>query len=285
MESQYDLDIVIERASPHAPHHQYQHSYKFYIKIYKNGNVDIKEQCIDSHNGAFHKIRDKLVINDGISFPPCVISMLKYLFDNSVGSVPNMKCLTTCQNIIGSIKILQEELVKAAKLKGLPRAEQWLQDRLVQKLSLPLQTLFVDKDKRIDELEKLVEQIRGELGKEKKTICQLLSDEHAARLGADKKIADLVKSQDKEIDKLERIVTQKHRESASQSKRIDELERIVKIIRELEKDPTDAELDIRAKEGAKKHAEAKARLQKMYDERPMINLMDGESIGDLLVCM
>ena len=42
---------------------------------------------------------------------------------------------------------------------------------------------------------------------------------------------------------------------------------------------------IRAKEGAKKHAEAKAKLQKLYDERPMINLMDGESIGDLLVCM
>jgi chromosome segregation ATPase len=153
--------------------------------------------------------------------------------------------------------------------------------------SAPTVRLFAVADEKISELEKLVEQLRGELGKEKKTICQLLSDGHMARLGFDKKIADLVKSQDKEIYKLERIITQKHRESVSQAERIDKLERIItqkdKKIKELEKDPSDAELDIRAKEGSKKHAEAKAKLQKLYDERPIISLMDGESIGDLLV--
>jgi flagellar biosynthesis/type III secretory pathway ATPase len=185
-----------------------------------------------------------------------------------------------------------EELVKSQKSKNKFFTEEWLLGRVVSKVSSPFETLsssaptvrlFAVADEKISELEKLVEQLRGELGKEKKTICQLLSDGHVARLGADKKIADLVKSQ----DNLEKIITQKHRESVSQAERIDKLERIVaqkdKKIKELEKDPSDAELDIRAKEGSKKHAEAKAKLQKLYDERPIISLMDGESIGDLLV--
>jgi hypothetical protein len=214
----------------------------------------------------------------------------------------------TYRKIFKSIKILQEELVKARN-----SIEPWfsgpvrenpkigLGPWLIRKTD-ELEKVVSQKDKKIDELEKLVEQMRGELGKEKKTICQLLSDGHAARLGADKKIADLVKSQDKlerivtqknkdsmaqdeKIDKLEGILSQKNKESMTKDKKIRELQRNVKIIRELEKDPSDAELDVRAKEGAKKQAEAKARLQKMYDERPMINLMDGESIGDLLVSM
>jgi chromosome segregation ATPase len=222
--------------------------------------------------------------------------MLKYLFDKSVGNVSNCKCLNSCFNIFESIKILKEELVKAPKLKGLPRAEQWLQDRLVQKVSLPLQTLYADKDKRIDELEKLVEQMHGELGKEKKTICQL----SAARLCAVEKIDELEKLVEQMRDKMmtgektitsllsaARLCADEKTGSIAKSKRIDELERIIakkdKKIRELEKGPTDAELDIRAKEGAKKHAEAKARLQKMYDERPVISLVVGESIGDLMV--
>ena len=270
MDSECVLDIIILRASPPpAPYHQ--RSYNFYIKIYKSGNVNIKEQPIDPHNGAVSNMCDQLVINDGIPFPPEVISMLKYLF--------GMKCPISCRNIFESIKILHAELVKEHKLKTTSRAE----------VSTPFEPLSASKNKKISELERQVVQISDELGKERQTICQLLSDAHAVRLGADKKIAELVKSQDKEIDKWERIVTQKHKESAAQSKRINELERLVeqkdKKIRELEKDPSDTELDIRAKEGAKKHAEAKAKLQKLYDERPMINLMDGESIGDLLVCM
>ena len=38
---------------------------------------------------------------------------------------------------------------------------------------------------------------------------------------------------------------------------------------------------IRAKEGAKKHAEANKRLQKLYDERPMITTNQGESVGEI----
>ena len=92
-----------------------------------------------------------------------------------------------------------------------------------------------------------------------------------------------------EINKIGELA----KELTQKDKKISELQRNVKIM-EVEKDPSGAELDIRAKEGAKKHAEAKARLQKMYDERPMITLVEGESIGsllanecirDLLVCM
>jgi len=39
---------------------------------------------------------------------------------------------------------------------------------------------------------------------------------------------------------------------------------------------------IRAKEGAKKHAEANMRLKKLYDERPLISLEQGEAVGRLI---
>lgn len=276
MDSECDLDMPLPLVTPPPPSHQWTPSTQFYIKIYKNGKVYIKRFGVATHNSASAPSRESIILapcttedistSDGIRFPPYFISMLKNVFRDG----PNMKAIhsfESCLNIFESIKIFQEEMVKAHKSMP-PMDKYWFEKGHMAQINRIRELIeeLNQKDKKIDELEKLVEQLRGEFGKEKKTICQLLSDGHAARLGADKR-----------IDELERIISKKD-----------------KKIRELEKDPTDAELDIRAKEGARKHAEAKTKLQKMYDERPIISLVEGESIGgllanecirDLLVCM
>jgi hypothetical protein len=303
MNTECDLDIVI------VPHPEGD-CIKFYIKIYKNGGLNIKKQMTIKSPFVSESPIDIFVTNDGIPFPPYVIFMLTDLF--SPRYIPGSKLELPCPfnmsglyKIIGSIKRLQEELVKAHKLRS-PMVEHWFgkghmaQIKKIDELAQCVDVLTVSsvsrkkrideleqivfdknretitKDKKISELEKLVEDLRGEIVTGEKTISQLLSDLYAKRLLT----CELVRCHGNEIDKLDGIVTHKNMESITKDKKIVELE---KRIAELTQDPSDAELDIRAKEGAKRHAEAKAKLQKMYDERPVISLVVGESIGDLMV--
>jgi hypothetical protein len=50
--------------------------YNFIIKIYKNGNIDIKKQDVS----LYGTIYDKLIINDNIPIPIYIIDIFKSLF-------------------------------------------------------------------------------------------------------------------------------------------------------------------------------------------------------------
>uniref|UniRef100_A0A6C0JKE7 Uncharacterized protein n=1 Tax=viral metagenome TaxID=1070528 RepID=A0A6C0JKE7_9ZZZZ len=98
-------------------------NYNLFIKIDKNGNVDIKQQYIHLRSGCegneYSRISDLLIINDNIPIPSCMINMLKNLFSlpnspilpNAISRLPlNMRHY---ENVIESIKILKNDIVNS----------------------------------------------------------------------------------------------------------------------------------------------------------------------------
>jgi len=90
---------------------------KLYIKIDKNGNVDIKKQNIHYQQGIhnqYSSIWDELVINDNIPIPTYMIDMLKKLFSLPTSSRFRLH-LNHYENVIASIKILKEDIARGSQ--------------------------------------------------------------------------------------------------------------------------------------------------------------------------
>jgi len=108
----YIIDVIIDHilendCSSHT-------GTKLYIKIDKNGNVDIKKQNIHYQQGIhnqYSRIWDELVINDNIPIPTYMIDMLKKLFSLPTSSRFRLH-LNHYENVIASIKILKEDIAR-----------------------------------------------------------------------------------------------------------------------------------------------------------------------------
>ncbi len=74
--SEYILNLKILSNQKQQSSNEYSIGQKYFlIKIYKNGNVDIKEMNPQNYN----KITDILIINDGIKFPKHIINIINSL--------------------------------------------------------------------------------------------------------------------------------------------------------------------------------------------------------------
>jgi len=111
--TEYVIDLVLKRIplKIYLPCHTREN---LFIKIDKNGNVNIKQQYI--HPGGEHsKIWDYLIINDNISIPSYTINMLINLFikvPDGGGEFDHDHYAV----IIQSIKCLKEDFAKAIDL-------------------------------------------------------------------------------------------------------------------------------------------------------------------------
>jgi len=80
-------EFEINHTISNVLHHPYifgcsaPQQYNFIIKIYKNGNIDIKIQNVNDY-GHPTTIYDKLIINDNIPIPIYIIDIFKSLFSN-----------------------------------------------------------------------------------------------------------------------------------------------------------------------------------------------------------
>lgn len=110
--TEYVLEIINDLLRPPPPYDCAGSAEKLYIKIDKNGNVEIKAQGISicsGHPNQYYEIRDVLIINDNIPIPNYIINMLKVL-------LPSTSCNYTglyrqhYHNVIESIKIIKREL-------------------------------------------------------------------------------------------------------------------------------------------------------------------------------
>lgn len=107
MMTDYALDVVndvLRRAND-----QQGPICKLYIKIDKNGNVDIKCQTIDRCNGRpdqYLKIYDLLIINDNIHIPDYIIDMLRKLLPSTACHYTGLY-MEHYENVIESIRMLK----------------------------------------------------------------------------------------------------------------------------------------------------------------------------------
>ena len=107
----YNIDITIKEVTEYYGS-QSPSRHTFFIKIDKNGNVDIKRQRIDYLGFCVERgaIYDWLIINDNISIPTFAINMLKTLL-----GIPNRQnqhlFLNNYLLIIESIKNLKKDIV------------------------------------------------------------------------------------------------------------------------------------------------------------------------------
>ena len=110
--TEYVLEVINDMLRPPPPYDCGGGAQKLYIKIDKNGNVDIKSQHISicsGHPNQYYGISDVLIINDDIPIPNYIITMLKEL-------LPSTACQYTklyqdhYNNVISCIKILKKEL-------------------------------------------------------------------------------------------------------------------------------------------------------------------------------
>jgi hypothetical protein len=110
--TEYVLEVINDLLRPPPPYDCGGGAQKLYIKIDKNGNVDIKSQHISicsGHPNQYCAISDVLIINDDIPIPNYIITMLKEL-------LPSTACQYTklyqdhYNNVISCIKILKKEL-------------------------------------------------------------------------------------------------------------------------------------------------------------------------------
>jgi hypothetical protein len=99
-----------------------------FIKIDKNGNVDIKQQYIHLRSGCaggneYSHIWDLLIINDNIPIPSCMINMLKNLL-SLPNNKPNLNIISSgfplyirhYENVIESIKILKNDIANSQSI-------------------------------------------------------------------------------------------------------------------------------------------------------------------------
>lgn len=110
--TEYVIDIVNDLLRDPPPYHCAGSAEKLYIKIDKNGNVDIKSQRISicsGHPNEYCQIQDVLVINDNIPIPDHIINMLKQLL-SSKGCQYTQLYRSHYYNVIECIKILKAEL-------------------------------------------------------------------------------------------------------------------------------------------------------------------------------
>ena len=115
----YLIDITLKDITDYG-----RTNFNLFIKIDKNGNVDIKQQYIHLRSGCdgneYSHIWDYLIINDNIPIPSCMINMLKNLL-----SLPNNKpelvnsssthplYIRHYENVIESIKILKNDIANS----------------------------------------------------------------------------------------------------------------------------------------------------------------------------
>jgi hypothetical protein len=111
---EYVLDIVIDLVRTAPPYDSAGNAEKLYIKIDKNGNVDIKTQTISICSGRkneYYQIYDVFVIKDNIPIP-------KYIIDMLIRLLPSVSCSYTglyrehYYSVFESIKTLKKELKK-----------------------------------------------------------------------------------------------------------------------------------------------------------------------------
>ena len=120
--SEYIIDITIENIPETAPGQPTMVT--FYIKIDKNGNVDIKRKYTTVQTG-FHdrhgSITDFVIINDNIPIPSYIINIIKNSFDkpNRKSSLQGINGVgqpvlnySHYLNAIENIIILKKELAK-----------------------------------------------------------------------------------------------------------------------------------------------------------------------------
>jgi hypothetical protein len=81
--SEFEIDIILRNLRPTPPPYNGDDAANFMIKIYKNGNIDIKRQ--GTGYLVYSTIHDKLIINDNIPIPIYIIDMFKSLFRVSEG--------------------------------------------------------------------------------------------------------------------------------------------------------------------------------------------------------
>ena len=122
--NEYIIDTTIE--------HIYQCDYSstiyftFYIKIKKNGNVDIKKKCTHTQTGVPNwdgPIHNIVIINDNIPIPSYIINMLQNSFckptepikklGDSNGSDYRLH-LHHYENAIENLIILKEDIAKCS---------------------------------------------------------------------------------------------------------------------------------------------------------------------------
>ena len=114
--TEYVLEIVNDLLRGTPPYDCAGSAEKLYIKIDKNGNVDIKSQNISicsGHPNEYYQIRDVLVINDNIPIPDHIINMLKQLLPSN-GCQYTQLYRSHYYNVIECIKILKAELHELA---------------------------------------------------------------------------------------------------------------------------------------------------------------------------
>ena len=113
----YLIDITLKDITDYG-----RTNFNLFIKIDKNGNVDIKQQYIHLRSGCaggneFSPIWDLLIINDNIPIPSYMINMLQNLLSlpNNKPNLPISSSNTPLnlrhyENVIESIKILKNDI-------------------------------------------------------------------------------------------------------------------------------------------------------------------------------
>lgn len=111
--TEYIIDIIIDNIREND--YGNTKSEKLYVKIDKNGNVDIKKQYKHHRVGIkdeYGSIFDVLIINDNVSIPSYMIEVLKKLF-SPPNSTRYLLHANHYENVIESLKILKENIVKS----------------------------------------------------------------------------------------------------------------------------------------------------------------------------
>jgi len=123
----YLIDITLKDITDCTSGYTNTTNYNLFIKIDKNGNVDIKQQYIHLRSGCaggseLSPIWDLLIINDNIPIPSYMINMLKHLLSlpnspklqNAISRLPlNMRHY---ENVIESIKILKNDIANSESI-------------------------------------------------------------------------------------------------------------------------------------------------------------------------
>lgn len=117
--TEYIIDITIENIREYDS--GVNGSYTFYIKIDKNGNVDIQKKYVMSH--ITHGPNSYVKINDNIPIPSYIINMIKNSFckpNEPSKKLPGGNCtefrsfnLHHYEKAIESLIILKEDIAKS----------------------------------------------------------------------------------------------------------------------------------------------------------------------------